>query len=261
MSMTENVARRRVEAGQLALGMGVRQSRTADHALLSRTCGFDWIFLDLEHSSLSIQQTSDICSAALAAGITPFVRVSSHHHQDATRYLDTGAMGIIVPDVDLPEQAESIARNCRFPPRGKRSIPSAVPQVFFEPIPTGTMMELFNREVMVVAMLESPLAIENADAIAAVDGIDAIIIGGNDLTARYGVPGQFEAPQMRNAFETVITSAKRHGKIPGFAGVGDEKAQIRYIREGCLLVQCGTDIAFLQAAASAKVRLLRESAR
>jgi 2-keto-3-deoxy-L-rhamnonate aldolase RhmA len=260
MPIVENVAKRKAKQGELALGMGVRQSRTADHALLSRSCGFDWLFIDLEHSSLSVEQASDMCSAALVAGITPFVRVTAQAHHHSTRLLDTGALGVIVPDVDTPEQAEQVVRNCRYPPLGKRSIPSAVPQLLFEPTPSREMMALLNQEVMLVVMLESPLAIRNADAIAAVDGIDAIIIGSSDLSARSGVPGDFNAPVMQESFAAMQAAAERHGKIPGFAGIGDEKAQLRYISQGARFVQCGTDIGFLQAAATSKVKALRAGA-
>lgn len=260
MPIIENIAKRKAKQGELALGMGVRQSRTADHALLSKTCGFDWLFIDLEHSSISIEQASDMCSAALVAGITPFIRVTAQSHHHSTRLLDTGALGIIVPDVDTPEQAAKVVSNCRYPPLGKRSIPSAVPQLLFEPTPPKEMMELLNREVMLVVMLESQLAIRNADAIAAVEGVDGIIIGGSDLSARSGVAGDFGSAIMQDSFAAMQAAADRHQKIAGFAGVTDEQAQIRFINQGARFVQCGTDIGFLQMAAANKVNTLRRVA-
>jgi 2-keto-3-deoxy-L-rhamnonate aldolase RhmA len=255
-----NSAKRKAAAGELVLGMGVRQSRTSDHALLCKTCGFDWLFIDLEHSSLSIEQAGDLCATALLADVTPFVRVTSHAHHHSARLLDNGALGIIVPDVDTAEQARAVVRNCRYPPVGKRSIPSGVPQLLFAPTAPHDMMAALNREVMLVVMLESAEGIANVDEIAAVEGIDALIIGASDLSARLGVPGQAMSPPMQASFEALIAAARRHGKIAGFAGIGDEAAQRNYIARGANFVQCGTDIQFLQRAASDRVDALRRAA-
>lgn len=257
MPIFENTTKRKLQHGELALGLGVRQSRTADHAFLCKTCGFDWLFIDLEHTSLSIEQTSNMCVAAMAAGITPFVRVASHEHHHATRLLDVGALGIIVPDVDTAEQAAAIVSNCRFPPLGRRSIPSGIPQLQFEPMPAPQMMECINREVLIFVMLESPVAIDSADMIAATDGIDGVIIGSSDLAARIGTPGEFDSPPMQNAFTTMLEATRRHGKFSGFAGIPDERIQSGYIAQGARFVQCGTDIGFMQSAATARVSHLR----
>jgi 2-keto-3-deoxy-L-rhamnonate aldolase RhmA len=259
MPIIENTTKRKLGRGELTLGMGVRQSRTADHVFVCKACGFDWLFIDLEHSSLSIEQASNMCVAAMAAGVTPFVRVASHEHHHATRLLDVGALGIIVPDVDTADQAAAIVRNCRYPPLGKRSIPSGIPQLQFEPMPVRQMMESINGEIAIVVMLESPLAIENADAIAATDGIDGIMIGSSDLAARIGTPGEFDAPQMQDAFAAMLDAARRHGKFSGFAGIPDERIQRSYIAKGARFVQCGTDIGFMQSAATSRVSYLRES--
>lgn len=259
--MIANSAKRKAAAGELVLGMGVRQSRTADHALLCKTCGFDWLFIDLEHSSLSIEQASDLCSTALLADVTPFVRVTSHAHHHAARLLDNGALGVIVPDVDTAEQARAVVRNCRYPPIGRRSIPSGVPQLLFAPTPPREMMASLNREVMLVVMLESAEAIANVEEIASVEGIDALIIGASDLSARLDVAGQAMSPPMQAAFDAMIAAARRHGKVAGFAGIADEAAQQHYIGQGANFVQCGTDIQFLQRAATDRVATLRRGAQ
>ena len=132
MHAIRNQAKARLAAGELALGIGLRQARTADIGSIAKTAGFDWLFIDMEHNSMSIDTAAQICAGALHAGVAPIIRVPGHEPFHATRLLDTGAQGIVVPHVSNAEEAASIARMCLFPPRGTRSIPGLLPQVNFE---------------------------------------------------------------------------------------------------------------------------------
>ena len=105
MAETRNSARERLEAGELAVGIGLRQARTVDIAAAMKTCGFDWLFIDLEHNSMSLDTAVQISMAATALGITPLVRIPAGRYDLATRALDGGALGIVVPHIDTPDQA------------------------------------------------------------------------------------------------------------------------------------------------------------
>ena len=118
MRSIKNHAKAQLAAGELALGMGLRQARTVDIAQIAQTAGFDWLFIDMEHNSMDIDTAAQICAAALVGGVTPIIRVPGHEPFHATRLLDTGAMGIVVPHVSTPEQAARIADMCRVPPAG-----------------------------------------------------------------------------------------------------------------------------------------------
>lgn len=151
-----NIAKQRLEAGELSLGVGLRQARTVDIGKAMRTAGYDWLFIDLEHNSMDIDMASQISVAAQDAGITPIVRVPGFEHHLATRALDGGALGIVVPHVDDAETARQMASNCRYPPIGHRSMTGALPQVNFESHPLDELSGAVNDATLLILMIETP---------------------------------------------------------------------------------------------------------
>ena len=121
MPVVKNIAKERLQQGGLAVGLGLRQLRTADAGLIAAACGFDWLFIDCEHNSMDLSTACDIATAALGQGITPIVRVTGKEAHHSTRVLDNGALGVVVPHVDTVEEARAIADQCRYPPIGHRS--------------------------------------------------------------------------------------------------------------------------------------------
>ena len=117
-----NPARERLAKGELALGIGLRQARTVDIAAVMASCGFDWLFIDLEHGTMPLDIAVQISGAALSAGITPLVRVPSGQYSMATRALDGGALGIVMPHVDTAEEAKAVVEHLKYPPTGHRSV-------------------------------------------------------------------------------------------------------------------------------------------
>lgn len=257
METVVNQTKRRLAAGELALGMGARQARTVDIATIARTCGFDWLFIDMEHSSMDVDLASQLAMASLGAGITPIVRVPGHEHYHASRLLDNGAQGIVAPHVDTVEEAQRIARACRYPPLGHRSVAGAQPQLGFRNVPTGEATRLVNADTLVVVMLETPKAIAGADAIAQVEGVDVLLIGTNDLCAEMGVPGQLADPRVEDAYRKVIAACRKHGKHPGMGGVYEPKLMEKYIQMGMRMILSGSDLSFLMAGARARTEFLR----
>lgn len=259
MADTRNSARERLEAGELAVGIGLRQARTVDIAAAMKTCGFDWLFIDLEHNSMSLDTAVQISMAAAAVGIAPLVRIPAGRYDLATRVLDGGALGIVVPHIDTPDQAREAVRLLRYPPLGHRSIASPMPQFSFQPIPLAEATEAINKQVLIVAMLETPQAIQQAEEIAAVPGIDALHLGANDLCLELGIAGQFMHADIERAFATVIAACRKHGKWPAMGGIYDEEGLARYVRMGIRMVLAGNDLNLLMMAGSARVAHVRNS--
>jgi 2-keto-3-deoxy-L-rhamnonate aldolase RhmA len=252
-----NHTKRRLKAGELALGMGARQARTVDIAAIAKTCDFDWLFIDMEHSSMDVDLAAQLANACLGAGITPLVRVPGLEHYHASRLLDNGAQGIVAPHVDTVEEAKRVASACRYPPIGHRSLAGAMPQLGFRTLPTGDATRLVNEETLVIVMVETPKAIANADAIAQVEGVDGLLIGTNDLCAEMGIPGQFNDPRVEDAYRAVVTACKKHGKIPGMGGVYEPKLMEKYIGYGMKMILSGSDLSFMMAGARARTEFLR----
>ena len=257
MTTIRNPARERLEAGELALGIGLRQARTVDIGKMMKTCGFDWLFIDMEHNAMGIDIATQISVAAQDAGITPIVRVPGFQHFHATRALDCGAMGIVVPHVDDAVTAAKMVENCRYPPVGRRSVAGAMPQLDFETVPVGEATQVINDTTLLVIMLETPQAIENVEEIAAVDGIDILLIGTNDLCMEMGIPGQVGDPRIGQIFERVIAACRANGKYPGLGGVYDPPLVERYIALGMQFILVGSDVALMMAAARDRVARFR----
>ena len=257
MSTVVNHALRQLRAGKLAIGVGLRQARTVDTAQLMKTAGFDWLFIDCEHNSMGTDTAAQIASASLAVGITPVVRVAGKEHWLASRMLDNGAQGVVVPHVESDSEAKRIADHCRFPPIGHRSMGGGLQQLSFAPVPVGEAARIVNEETLVVVMLESPRGIENCEAIAAVPGIDALLIGTNDLCMEMGIPGQFEDPRIREAYTKVISACRKHGKFPGMGGMYTPELLERHIGMGVQLILSGSDFSLLMQAGKARAGLVR----
>jgi len=258
MPIFPNHTRQQLDAGKLALGMGMRALRTADAGMIAKTCGFDWLFIDMEHSALDVDTASQVAIASLAVGITPIVRVPGKEHHHASRLLDSGAQGIVVPHVDTVAEAERVVSHCKYPPVGHRSVVGALPQFAYEPTPVADTVRIANAETLVIVMLETPKAIENADAIAAVPGIDVVLIGTNDLCAELDIPGQFADPRVEDAYRKVIAACKKHNKHPGMGGVYDQPLMAKYIGYGMRFILSGGDLSFLMAGGKARTAFLRD---
>ncbi len=257
MTIVVNHAKRLLREGKLAIGLGLRQARTVDTAQILKTAGFDWMFIDCEHSSMNLDTAARIAAASLAVGITPIVRVPGIEHHHATRMLDNGAQGIVMPHVDTAEAAKRVADNCRFPPLGHRSMGGGLQQIGFASMPVGEVARVINDETLVVVMIESPEGVANADAIAATPGIDALLIGTNDLCMEMGIPGQFNDPKVTDAYAKVIAACKKHGKFPGMGGLYSAEYFERFIGMGAQLILSGSDFSMLMKAASAQASLVR----
>lgn len=257
MTAYANQVKRQLAAGQLALGMVLRQARTVDIASIAKTCGYDWISIDMEHTSLDLDTAAQMAHASLAVGVTPIVRVPGQEHYHASRLLDCGAQGIIMPHVDTAEDARRLVSHCRYPPVGRRSLASVQPQLAFASVPAEAAMRQVDDELLVIAMLESPEAIANADAIAAVPGVDVLHIGTGDLCAEMGISGRFDDPKVEQAYREVTNACRGHGKHAGMAGIHDPALAQKFIGFGVRFVAGGTDLNFLMAGARERTKLLR----
>ena len=253
----KNIAKEKILKNELCLGVGLRQTRTADIGKIMSTCGYDWLFIDMEHNSMDIDMASQISVAAQDAGITPIVRVPDFAHHHATRVLDCGAMGIVFPHVDDATTAQRLVSNCLYPPNGHRSMTGVLPQLDFKQKPIAEVAKLINDSMLIVIMLESPEAISNVDSIAAVEGVDIILIGTNDLCMEMGIPGDYNNSKVKEAYRKVIEACKKHGKTPGMGGVYNEELMSEYIGMGMKFILSGSDLSFMMQSAFQRSNKLR----
>ena len=257
MALVENAAKRKMQAGGVALGFGVHHLRTSAVPMLAKASGHDWIFIDTEHGAFSVQEATQLCIAALPVGVTPIVRVCAGALDEGTRALDNGALGIVVPHVDTAKEARRISEAFHYPPDGHRSW-GGPPAVYgYLPPAVAEAQKALNKEILIVAMIESPEGVENADAIAAVDGIDVLLMGTSDLTAELGISGQIGHPKVIEAYQAIIDAARKHGKFSGMGGVYDQENARRYIAMGAQFILSGADHGYVMAGAKARTDFLR----
>jgi 2-keto-3-deoxy-L-rhamnonate aldolase RhmA len=250
MPLTTNTTKRRLADGKIALGFGVHHLRTVAAPLLAAGSGHDWMFIDTEHGAFTVQETTQLCIAALPTGVTPIVRVCAGALDEATRALDNGAMGIVVPHVDTEAAARRIAAAFHYPPTGTRSW-GGPPAIYGYQAPsTAEAQATINAEILTVVMLESPEAIANANAIAAVPGVDVLFIGTSDLTAELGISGQMGHAKVIQAYQTVGDACRKHGKVLGMGGVYDEENACRYVAMGARFLLTGSDHSYIMSGAN-----------
>ena len=256
-AVLKNAAKERLDAGELALGVILRQARTVDIAPIMKSCGYDWLFLDLEHNSMDLDTAVQIAVAALGAGIAPVARVPAGQLWMATRFLDGGGLGIVVPHVDTSEEAHRIALALRYPPQGHRSVAGGLPHFGYAKVGLAETCAAIDAATLVIVMLETPTAIANAAAIAAVPGIDSLLIGTNDLAMELGIPGSFGDERIAAAYQAVCDACRVQGKFAGVGGIADAALLRRYIGMGVRLVLPGSDLAFMIAAATERAAAMR----
>lgn len=257
--LVNNLLKNKLTSGEVALCMGLRQSRTVDIAPLVQACGFDALYVDMEHSPVGFEIASAICIAAMGYGVTPLVRVPGHLGQDISRALDGGAQGVILPHVNTPEQAAAIVSFAKYPPLGHRSVMGAGPASAYRSQPLAEINRSGNADTMVIIMLETPEGVANAHAIAAVPGVDMLLIGSNDLCTEMGIPGQLRHPDLLAAYQTVAKACHENRIALGVGGIrGDADLQMQLIRLGARFLIAGSDTTYLSAAASKDAGALRE---
>ena len=252
MAIVENAVKRRLQSGQLAASFNLSRLRTVEAPQIAKACGFHWLFIDLEHSTMDLDTAGQICAASLPVGISPIVRVPEGDTNRAARILDAGAQGVVFPHVQNAEEARRFNSACRFPPEGVRSMTYGGPQLEYETVPPNEATEGGNRETLVVMMIETPEAVENAGEIAAVDGVDVLLVGGSDLSTTMGIPGQYTNPDFLAAIDKVIAAARGAGKFPGLGGVYDESILPDFVARGMRFFLGGADMSFILAGGKAR---------
>lgn len=246
-----------LRAEALVLCLALLHARTPDVPAIAAACGYDAVYVDLEHTSTSLDTAQMLCASALGAGISGLVRVPSNDPSVIARVLDAGAVGVIVPHINSKKDAEGVVQAARFPPIGNRSIsgPNAVSG--YAPRTAPQLVELLERRTVVAVMIETPEAVEAADAIAAVHGVDMILIGPSDLTAEMGIHGQYENDYFHSAVESVAAACRSHGVALGIAGIKSVDLLNRFVGLGLRFISAGTDVGMMTEAASARAQALR----
>ena len=259
--IVRNNVKEKLARGQVVASLTVRLVRSIEIARIAKTAGFDSIYVDVEHSSLSLETASQICIAALEIGIAPFVRVPSTRPEHVSRSLDGGALGVIAPHIRSAQEAREVVASAKYPPFGERSAGGALPHLHYRSFPAAEANAAMNEATMVVVQFETADAIEKVDEIAAVEGVDMVLMGTNDLLADMGLAGRYEHERVREAYARTIAACRKHGKHVGVGGLATRpRLAAEFVKMGARYVSTGTDLAFLLAESTARAKQVREIA-
>ena len=252
-----NRVKEKLARDEVVASMTVRLVRNIEIARIAATCGFDTIYVDLEHSAFSLETTGQICAAALDVGIAPFVRVPANTPEYIARALDGGALGIIAPHIRSAAEAEAVVRCAKYPPRGERSAGGPLAQYQFRDFPVPEANAAANDATMIVAMMETRGALEKVDEIAAVDGVDMLFIGTNDLCGELGIHGQYGHQLVRDAYARTIEACRKHGKHCGVGGLPSRPDLIAdFVALGARYVSIGSDLSFVLGTGADKAKFV-----
>ncbi|MCL8011294.1 HpcH/HpaI aldolase/citrate lyase family protein [Streptomyces sp. AS02] len=251
--LLRNPAKEKLSRGETVYSMTVRLVRTVDIAAIAHTAGFDSVYIDMEHSPFPLDAAAQICMACNHLGVTPLVRVPGLDPHYIARVMDSGAMGIIVPGVQSADEARTAVRAVKHAPVGERSLAGSPPQLHFRSFPADQTIRALDETSMVVAQIETRSGLDAVEEIAAVEGVDVLLVGANDLTLELGIAGQMDHPELHKAYLRVIEACRVNGKTAGVGGLGGRPDLIRqYLDLGAGYVSTGNDISFLSAAAAQK---------
>ncbi len=254
-----NNVKEKLERDEVVASMTVRLVRNVEIARIARTAGFDTLYVDVEHSSFSLETTGQICMAALEVGIAPFVRVPANTPDYVSRVLEGGALGVIAPHLQSAAEAKQVVRAAKFHPLGERSNASGLPHLHFRSFPPAEAYAALNDATMIIVQVESAAALDRMEEIIAVDGVDMVLVGLNDLLADWGLPGQYDHPRVREVYARAIAACRKRGKHCGVGGLATRPDLVaEFVRMGARYVSTGTDLAFLLGACTARAKQVQE---
>jgi len=255
----KNAVKEKLARGELVASMIVRLVGGVEIVRIAKTAGFDALYIDLEHSSLTLHTASQISIMALEAGIPAFVRVPANTPEYISRVLDGGALGIVAPGVQSAEEARAVVAAAKYPPLGRRGFAPGLPQLGYGSVPASDALPAMNEATFVAVQFESAASLEVTEEIVAVEGIDMVLIGSNDLLADLGLAGQYDHPRLAEAYERTIAACRRHGRHVGIGGLGTRPDLVeKFVRLGARYVSTGNDLAFLLAECTRRARQVKE---
>jgi 4-hydroxy-2-oxoheptanedioate aldolase len=239
--MRANSVKKALKAGQSSIGTWLSLGSITAARFFARA-GFSWLTVDIEHSLVDWETATHIFASVADAGCVPLARVPCNRHDHIKRVLDNGAFGVVVPMVNSRAEAEAAVAACHYPPRGNRSVGGSVHALNFQ----ASALDYFKKvddELLIVLQCEHIQAVENADSIFSVPGIDAIFVGPNDLAAsmrgKDGKPPSGEATTQAN--KHILATCKKHGVAAGYHCSTPEEVRHR-IEEGWQFLAIGSEL-------------------
>lgn len=246
----------RLRAGQTTVGSWITLGHTAIAEILANA-GYDWVVVDLEHSTISIDTAGDMIRVIDLCGSVPLVRVTSNDANQIKRVMDAGAHGIVVPMVNSAEEARRAVAAVHYAPRGNRGVGLGRAQGYGAAFKDYLAWQ--EEHPVVIVQIEHHLAVDRLEEILAVPGVDGLIVGPYDLSCSMGIPGKFEMPEFVAIMDKILQTAIRVGSAPGLHIVEPDTARLKEcLNSGYRLIAYGVDIRMLDLGAREGLKQFKE---
>lgn len=212
--------------------------------------GFDGFWIDSEHAGLSVRDIEVAVMAGRAHGLDSFVRVPPTDYATVTRVFESGAGGVMASQITSADHAEQFVRWAKFAPRGHRGLNPLGYDGGYGSIPLAEFTQRSNEQTFVAVQIETAQAVNEADAIAAIDGIDLLFVGPSDLSQALGVTGDIMHPRCLEAIDRIAAACRDHGKQWG-AVTPTPAYATTLVEKGCTLISPTNDVKLVAAGLSA----------
>jgi 2-keto-3-deoxy-L-rhamnonate aldolase RhmA len=231
--------------GELLLGMFLSEIAAPNLIRLMRASGMDFVVIDCEHGYFDYSQVASIAAVANGTGFPVIVRIPGIQREHIQKYLDAGADGLLVPMLETQEQAKELVRLAKYAPEGARGISTMRPHSEYAPGELKAYTQAANNRVMLFAQIETRKAVGNIAEIAAVEGLDGIFVGPNDLACDMEHMGRFNTERMDSAVQQVIEAARVHG-LPSGMIASDPEYLRKWAAKGMTIFSCDSELGLLK---------------
>jgi 2-keto-3-deoxy-L-rhamnonate aldolase RhmA len=256
MPLKVNIAKQALRDGRAAIGTMMVQFRSAAVPLLLSRAGMDFIIIDNEHSAFSLESNQEIMRGARECGLAVLVRVPDPDYHLIARTLDSGADGVMVPRVETAETVQAIVDAVKYPPVGHRGYGLGSIHTGFEGVPVADAIKHFNDNTLIIIQIESREAVERAEELVSVPGVDVALVGPVDLSISLGIAGQIGHDRVQDSYQKVLDAARKHAVHLGLH-LPDLGALKQWFDRGARFLCYASEEGILFRGASAAVAELR----
>lgn len=237
-----------IEKPESVLGMMLSELASSNIIRIMKVAGFEYVIVDCEHGYFSFSQLADIAAVGKGFGLPVVVRIPSISREYIIKVLDIGVDGILVPMVNTRAEAKEIIKYAKYTPLGARGISTTRPHTEYHVDDLKEYMKYANQKTVVMVQIETQTAVNNVEEIAAVEGIDVIFIGPNDLAADMGMPGNFQSREMHQAINKVVKVASKNGIKSGI--IASNTGFLHYCRnQGMSVFCCSSEVGMMLSGA------------
>jgi 2-keto-3-deoxy-L-rhamnonate aldolase RhmA len=257
MTMRKNPIKTALQSGSVVIGTGLTLLKGAAVPQLYAASGIEFVWIDMQHTTYTIENIFELVVGARAAGLGNFVRVPEPDRALITRLLDGGVEGVMIPEIKTPEAVIEVVEAVKYPPQGKRSLVSRGMHTDFEPAANQEMTRAMNEQSLIVIQIETKSAYERLEEIAQVPGVDALWVGPNDLSFSLGYFGQTGHPAVLDAIDRIISVCIQNNIFAGLTIGYDFKNAERWLKKGLKFIAFSKDIELILKASATGVQKIR----